>query len=50
MTNFEYVDPVFMFPGYNADAPTREQFEVEIAAVGMGVLEVERIPGGGLNR
>ncbi len=48
VTNFEYVDPVFMFPGYNADAPSREQFDVEIAAVGMGVLEVERIPGGGL--
>ena len=48
VTNFEYVDPVFMFPGYNAAAPTREQFDVEIAAVGMGVLEVERVPGGGL--
>ena len=48
VTNFEYVDPVFMFPGYNAAAPSREQFDVEIAAVGMGVLEVERIPGGGL--
>ena len=48
VTNFEYVDPVFMFPGYDADAPTRAQFDVEIAGVGMGVLEVERIPGGGL--
>ncbi|MDT5007883.1 MAG: uncharacterized protein QOJ24_5059 [Mycobacterium sp.] len=48
VTNFEYVDPVFMFPGYKADAPSREQFDVEIAAVGMGVLEVERTPGGGL--
>ena len=46
VTNFEYVDPVFMFPGYNADAPTREQFDVEIAAVGMGVVEVERTPQG----
>jgi uncharacterized protein len=46
VTNFEYVDPVFMFPGYNADAPTREQFDIEIAAVGMGVVEVERTPQG----
>ena len=37
-----------MFPGYNADAPTREQFDIEIAAIGMGVVEVERTPGGGL--
>ncbi len=35
-----------MFPGYNADAPTREQFDVEIAAIGMGVVEVERTPEG----
>ncbi|MGE2835508.1 PhoX family protein [Mycobacterium sp. SMC-4] len=42
VTNFEYVTPEFMFPGYDAEAPTREQFEVEIAAVGMGVVEVER--------
>jgi secreted PhoX family phosphatase len=48
VTNHEYVDPLFMFPGYKADAPTREQFDVEIAALGMGVVEVERIPGGGL--
>ena len=46
VTNFEYVTPQFMFPGYNADAPTREQFDVEIAAVGMGVVEVERTPEG----
>lgn len=46
VTNFEYVTPQFMFPGYNADAPTREQFDVEIAAIGMGVVEVERTPEG----
>ena len=33
-----------MFPGYDADAPTREQFDIEIAAIGMGVVEVERTP------
>ncbi|BBY27161.1 PhoX family protein [Mycolicibacterium sediminis] len=48
VTNFEYVTPQFMFPGYQADAPTREQFDIEIAAVGMGVVEVERTPQGGL--
>ena len=46
VTNFEYVSPPFMFPGYNADAPTRDQFDVEIAAIGMGVVEVERTPEG----
>nr|WP_090346639.1 PhoX family phosphatase [Mycolicibacterium malmesburyense]CRL79248.1 twin-arginine translocation pathway signal [Mycolicibacterium malmesburyense] len=46
VTNFEYVDPVFMFPGYDEAKPTREQFDVEIAAVGMGVVEVERTPQG----
>jgi hypothetical protein len=42
VTNHEYVAPQFMFPGYKADAPTREQFDIEIAAIGMGVVEVER--------
>ncbi|MGE2714388.1 PhoX family protein [Mycolicibacterium litorale] len=46
VTNFEYVTPQFMFAGYNPDAPTREQFDIEIAAVGMGVVEVERTPQG----
>ncbi|BBX19442.1 phosphatase [Mycolicibacterium duvalii] len=46
VTNFEYVTPEFMFPGYDAAAPTREQFDVEIAAVGMGVVEVERTADG----
>lgn len=48
VTNFEYVTPQFMFPGYNADAPTREQFDIEIAATGMGVVEVERGADGAL--
>lgn len=48
VTNFEYASPQFMFPGYNPDAPTRDQFDVEIAAMGMGVVEVERAPEGGL--
>jgi uncharacterized protein len=48
VTNHEYVSPQFMFPGYNADAPTREQYDIEIAALGMSVVEVERAPEGGL--
>ena len=50
VTNHEYVTPQFMFPGYNADAPTREQFDIEIAAIGMGVVEVERTPAGAASR
>lgn len=46
VTNFEYVTPQFMFTGYDTDAPTREQFDIEIAALGMGVVEVERAPQG----
>jgi secreted PhoX family phosphatase len=46
VTNHEYASPLFMFPGYNADAPTREQFDIEIAALGMSVVEVERTPDG----
>jgi uncharacterized protein len=39
VTNHEYVTPQFMFPGYDAKKPTREQFDIEIAAIGMGVVE-----------
>ncbi|MDV3123420.1 PhoX family phosphatase [Mycobacterium sp. 21AC1] len=48
VTNFEYVTPQFMFPGYDEQAPTREQFDIEIAAMGMGVVEVERGRDGAL--
>ena len=48
VTNHEYVTPQFMFPGADVDAPTREQFDIEIAALGMSVVEVERTPEGGL--
>jgi secreted PhoX family phosphatase len=46
VTNHEYATPQFMFPGYQPDAPTRGQFDVEIAALGMTVVEVERTPQG----
>ena len=48
VVNHEYNSPQFMFPGYDPDAPTREQFDVEIAALGLSVVEVERSPQGGL--
>lgn len=46
VTNFEYTTPQFMFSGYDSDAPTREQYEIEVAAHGMAVVEVERTPAG----
>ncbi|MCW2590351.1 MAG: hypothetical protein JWQ86_2778 [Mycobacterium sp.] len=46
VTNHEYATPQFMFPGYDAEAPTREQFDIELAALGMTVVEVERTPQG----
>jgi uncharacterized protein len=46
VTNHEYATPQFMFPGYNPKAPTREQFDVEIASMGLTVVEVERGPDG----
>jgi len=46
VTNHEYVSPQFMFPGYDDAKPTREQFDIEIAAIGMGVVEVERTQEG----
>ena len=47
VTNFEYVDPTVHVPRLRRrQAPTREQFDIEIAAIGMGVVEVERTPEG----
>ncbi|RWA23236.1 phosphatase [Mycolicibacterium brumae DSM 44177] len=48
VTNFEYVTPQFMFAGYDSEAPTRDQFDIEIAAIGMGVVEVSRDSDGTL--
>ena len=48
VSNHEYVSPQFMFHGYDAAAPTREQFEVETGAIGLSVVEVQRGPQGGL--
>lgn len=45
--NHEYTTEKFMFPGYQEDNPTREQFDVSVAAHGMTVVEVQRTPGSG---
>ncbi|MET0899378.1 MAG: PhoX family phosphatase [Mycobacterium sp.] len=46
VVNHEYTTETFMHPGYNADAPTREQFDIGVAAHGLTVVEVERTPQG----
>lgn len=43
--NHEYTNPDLMFPGYSAN-PTREQVDVELAAHGMSMVEIERHVGG----
>ena len=48
VTNHEYTTEPFMFPKYDKKNPTREQFDIAIAAHGMTVVEVERSPEGGL--
>jgi secreted PhoX family phosphatase len=45
VTNHEYTSEQFMFFGYNADEPTRDQFEIGIAAHGLSVVEVEKRDG-----
>ena len=48
--NFEYTDAHLMFPGLkdgDIDAVSREQAEIEMAAHGMGVVEIRRDSAGG---
>ena len=40
--NHEYTEPDRMFPDYTWGAPTREQVDIELAAHGISVLDVER--------
>jgi secreted PhoX family phosphatase len=42
VNNHEYTSEIFMFYGYDADNPTREQFEVALAAHGLSVVVVEK--------
>ncbi|MBJ7337115.1 PhoX family phosphatase [Mycolicibacterium sp.] len=46
VVNHEYTTEQFMHPGYDADKPTREQFDIAVAAHGLTVVEVERTPEG----
>lgn len=46
VVNHEYTTERFMYPGYDEDNPTREQFETSVAAHGISVVEVERTPDG----
>ncbi|MEU0497211.1 PhoX family phosphatase [Mycobacterium sp. NPDC006124] len=46
VTNHEYTTEQFMHPGYDADEPTREQFDISIAAHGLSVVEVRRTANG----
>ena len=46
VVNHEYTDPLMMFPGYVEGRPTRAQVDIELAAHGMSVMEVERDAGG----
>lgn len=42
--NHEYTDPVAMMPNYGA-TPTKEQVDIEIAAHGVGIVEIEEFFG-----
>ncbi|WP_099023701.1 PhoX family protein [Mycolicibacterium palauense] len=46
VVNHEYTTEQFMYPRYDADKPTRDQFDTSVAAHGLTVVEVERTPDG----
>ncbi|HXF04416.1 MAG TPA: PhoX family phosphatase [Blastocatellia bacterium] len=46
VVNHEFTSPELMFVRYSASAPTREQVDVELAAHGLSVVEVERTQAG----
>ncbi len=43
--NHEFTNPELMFPEYDSTRPTREQVDVELAAHGVSIVEVERREG-----
>jgi secreted PhoX family phosphatase len=47
--NFEYTNPELMFMNFNATNPTREQVDIQIAAHGVGFVEVQRMPNAWVN-
>jgi LPXTG-motif cell wall-anchored protein len=46
VVNHEYTNPELMFPGYNADNPTRQQVDVELAAHGVSIVQIQLGDGG----
>ena len=46
VVSHEYTTERFMFPGYDKNHPTREQFDTALAAHGLTVIEVERSDNG----
>lgn len=50
VVNHEYTTEPMMFRGYNKAEPTREQFEIALAAHGLTVVEVEGESGSGTLR
>ncbi|MCU0246071.1 MAG: PhoX family phosphatase [Bryobacter sp.] len=42
--NHEYTNPELMFENYQAGNPTKEQVDIEIAAHGVTVVEIQRMP------
>lgn len=47
VVNHEYTTEPMMFRGYDADEPTREQFDIALAAHGLSVVEVHGDSGSG---
>lgn len=45
VVNHEYSSPELMFPGYEVGNPTKEQVDIEIAAHGLAVVEIQRSGG-----
>jgi secreted PhoX family phosphatase len=45
VVNHEYTNPELMFTGYSEENPTRQQVDVELAAHGLAVIEVQRANG-----
>jgi uncharacterized protein len=45
VVNHEYTSPELMFPGYEVGNPTKEQVDIEIAAHGLAIVEIERSGG-----
>ena len=47
VTNHEYTSEPFLFKGYDEENPTREQFDIALAAHGLSVVQVQGESGNG---